>query len=172
MGRNSIHKKYHRPALILVFIVLALTGLTTAPPALADAAPSIFGLSKGQTLYVPAYSHIYIGHKATPYMLTVTLSIRNIDPDLPFTLESVDYHGTEGKLLKHYLDKSMTIAPMATVRYVVPAPDKTGGSGANFIVKWSSVPPLNPPIVEAIMIGTQSQQGISFTSRGQEILKK
>ena len=28
---------------------------------------------------------------------------------------------------------------------------------------------VNPPIVETVMIGTQSQQGISFTSRGQVI---
>ncbi len=40
-------------------------------------------------------------------MLTVTLSIRNIDPDLPLTLETVDYHGTEGTLLKHYLNKPL-----------------------------------------------------------------
>ena len=172
MEKNLIHKTYQLPALILVFLVLALAGLTTSSPALADATPSSLGMSKGQTLYVPAYSHIYIGHKATPYKLTVTLSIRNIDPDLPFTLFAVDYHGTEGSLIKHYLDKPITIAPMATARYVVPSPDKTGGSGANFIVKWNSTTPLNPPIVEAIMIGTQSQQGISFTSRGQEILKK
>ncbi len=169
MGIHSACKS-KKTILIWIFTVLLLAFM--ANPVTADSSLAVSGFSKGQTLYVPAYSHIYIGHKATPYMLTVTLSIRNIDPDLPFTLEAVDYHGTEGKLLKHYLDKPMTIAPMATARYVVPAPDKSGGSGANFIVKWSSVTPINPPIVEAIMIGTQSQQGISFTSRGQEILKK
>ncbi len=169
MVTNSTHKNHQTPIPIWILLVLILAGISMTEPVLAQSA---IGLSKGQNLYVPAYSHIYIGHKATPYMLTVTLSIRNIDPDLPFTLETVDYHGTEGKLLKHYLNKPMTIAPMATARYVVPAPDKTGGSGANFIVKWSSAISLNPPIVEAIMIGTQSQQGISFTSRGQEILKK
>ena len=36
-------------------------------------------LSKGQTVYVPAYSHIYIGGKKRPFELAITLSIRNID---------------------------------------------------------------------------------------------
>jgi hypothetical protein len=30
---------------------------------------------------------------------------------------------------------------------------------------------VNLPIIETIMIGTQSQQGISFTSRGQAITR-
>ena len=48
--------------------------------------------------------------------------------------------------------------------------DESGGSGANFIVEWSSETPVNPPIIESVMIGAQSSQGISFTSRGREIL--
>ncbi|HCY87605.1 MAG TPA: hypothetical protein DHV36_20895 [Desulfobacteraceae bacterium] len=126
-------------------------------------------LSDGQTLYVPAYSHIYIGHKATPYMLTVTLSIRNIDPGSSITISAVDYYGTEGKLIRRLIEAPLTLKPMSSTRYVIPAPDKTGGSGANFIVKWSATGKINAPIVETIMIGTQSQQGISFTSRGQAI---
>jgi len=59
---------------------------------------------------------------------------------------------------------------MESVRYIVPEDHRSGGSGANFIVEWESDKPVNPPIVETIMIGTQDQQGISFTSRGREIL--
>ena len=32
-------------------------------------------LSKGQRVYVPAYSHIYSGNKERPFLLTVTLKI-------------------------------------------------------------------------------------------------
>jgi len=56
------------------------------------------------------------------------------------------------------------------LRYVIPEKDKSGGSGANFVVEWHSDKPINRPIIESIMIGAQSSQGISFTSRGQEIL--
>ena len=59
---------------------------------------------------------------------------------------------------------------MESLRYVIPESDKSGGSGANFIVEWKSDKYVNPPIVESVMIGTQTQQGISFTSRGRVII--
>ena len=126
-------------------------------------------LSKGQLIYVPAYSHIYSGDRERPFLLTVTLSIRNIDPDHPIKITLVDYYETQGKLLKKYIDKPTTLGPLESLRYVIPEKDKSGGSGANFIVEWQSDGFVNSPIVETVMIGTQNQQGVSFTSRGQEI---
>jgi hypothetical protein len=67
------------------------------------------------------------------------------------------------------LDKPVRLSPLESTRYIVPQKDKTGGSGANFLVEWKSEKAANPPIIEAVMIGTQFQQGISFTSRGQAI---
>lgn len=128
------------------------------------------GLSSGQAIYVPAYSHIYTGSREMPFLLTVTLSIRNIDPKHSMKLTEVSYYGTEGRLLKKYLTGSETLKPMESLRFVVPEQDKAGGSGANFMVRWQSDHPMNPPIVESIMIGTQAQQGISFSSRGQVIV--
>ncbi|MGD8963712.1 MAG: DUF3124 domain-containing protein, partial [Desulfobacterales bacterium] len=58
---------------------------------------------------------------------------------------------------------------MATTRYILTEGDTTGGSGANFLVKWQSKTKINPPLIEAVMIGTRSGQGISFVSRGQVI---
>jgi hypothetical protein len=129
------------------------------------------GLSGGQTIYVPAYSHIYSGNREKPFLLTVTLSIRNVDPRHPIKITLVDYYETQGKLIKKYIDKPTTLSPLESLRYIVSESDKTGGSGANFMVEWKSDQPVNPPIVESVMIGTQSQQGISFTSRGQVIIK-
>jgi len=126
-------------------------------------------LSSGQTVYVPAYSHIYSGNREFPFLLTVTLSIRNIDPKHPITVSAVDYYDTKGAVKKKYLDAPFVLAPFESTRYVVPEKDKSGGSGANFIVEWRSEKTINAPIIESIMIGTQSQQGISFTSRGQAI---
>ncbi len=128
------------------------------------------GLSNGQTIYTPAYSHIYSGNRERPLLLTVTLSIRNIDPVHPIKIISVDYYETQGKLLKKYLDTPATIKPLESLRYIIPEKDKSGGSGANFLVEWKSDKLVNPPIVESIMISTQSQQGISFTSRGRVII--
>ncbi len=121
----------------------------------------------GQTVYIPVYSHIYSGNKERPFNLAVTLSIRNTDPGGSLTLEMVDYYDSAGKLVRHYLEKAIVLEPLATTRYVVKESDTTGGSGANFLVRWKSSETINSPLIESIMIGTQSQQGISFTSRGQ-----
>ncbi len=132
-------------------------------------AESSVALSAGQTVYVPIYSHIYSGLKGRPFELAATLSIRNTDPKHPITLMSVKYFDSAGKLVKEYLDKPAELKAMATTRYILPEGDTTGGSGANFLVKWKAATKINPPLIEGVMIGTRSGQGISFVSRGQVI---
>ncbi len=125
----------------------------------------------GQTVYVPAYSHIYHGNKEAQLLLSVTLSIRNIDPKNSISISVVDYYETQGKLLKHFIHAPVTLGPLVSERYIIPQNDSSGGSGANFIVIWQADAPTNPPIIETVMIGSQSQLGISFTSRGQALQK-
>ncbi len=157
-------QKYH----LFGFWMLAWVVLWGAPASLqAEGLPAT---STGQTIYVPAYSHIYGGDHERPVLLTVTLSVRNTDPQHPIRIAVVDYYATQGTLLKNFLGSPVVLKPLESVRYVVPENDKAGGSGANFMVSWQSDAPVNPPIVEAVMIGTQSQQGISFTSRGQVLV--
>lgn len=154
---------------IAIIIILALFTLGGGSQALGN--PTV-QLSKGQTVYVPVYSHIYIGNKAAPYLLTITLSIRNIDPARPITITQVGYYETQGKLLKELITEPVKLEALASTRYIIPQKDKTGGSGANFMVKWECEYASNPPIIESIMIGTQSQQGISFTSRGKAVSER
>lgn len=123
-------------------------------------------LSNGGTVYVPAYSHIYSGNKETPFLLAVTLSIRNTDPNHPIKILTVDYYETQGKLLKRYVSSPFTLNALGTARYIIPQSDKAGGSGANFIVEWEALQPINSPLIETIMIGSRS----SFTARGQVIV--
>jgi hypothetical protein len=87
----------------------------------------------------------------------------------PIEITLVDYYETQGKLLNKYIETPVILKPLESLRYIIPEKDKSGGSGANFIVEWHSDKPVNRPIIESIMIGTQSTQGISFTSRGREI---
>jgi hypothetical protein len=147
---------------MLLFMLLGVSNSLT----LAHADEAI-ALAKGQTIYVPCYSHIYAGNRELKVLLTVTLSIRNVDPKQSITITSVDYYGTKGELLKKYLTQAVVLAPMESTRYVIAQKDKSGGSGANFLVAWKSEKPANPPITESIMIGAEGQLGISFTSRGQ-----
>jgi hypothetical protein len=123
------------------------------------------GLSNGQTIYVPAYSHIYAGNNEVRALLAVTLSIRNTDINHPIEILSVDYYETQGQLLKKFIASPLALNALGTARYTIPYKDKSGGSGANFIVRWKSLKPVNSPIVETIMVGPRS----SFTSRGQAI---
>jgi hypothetical protein len=147
-------------------LAVAFAGLL---PASLDAQESL-ALCKGQTVYVPAYSHIYTGAKKRPFALAITLSIRNIDPDAGITLTEVNYYDSKGKKVNSYIDEWTTIKPQESIRFVVAEEEEGGGSGANFIVKWKSSAEVNPPIIESIMIGAQSSQGISFTSRGRAII--
>lgn len=121
----------------------------------------------GQVVYVPVYSHIFIGDREAPFLLAVTVLVRNTDPQHSIQVWSADYHDSSGKLLKQYLTNPVRLPPLATTHFIVPESDESGGAGANVIVTWKSPVPVNPPIIESVMIGTRSQQGISFTSRGQ-----
>jgi hypothetical protein len=117
------------------------------------------------------YSHIYTGNKERPFNLAVTLSIRNTDPKTSLRLTVVDYFDTEGRLIRHYLESPVELNPLGSIRYVVAEKDVSGGSGANFLVRWESASTINVPVVESVMIGAQSGQGISFTSQSREILE-
>lgn len=134
----------------------------------ADHAPAI----DGQTIYVPIYSHIYMRDKSSVINLTATLSIRNTDARNSIRVTAVKYYGTHGTLVREYLAQPLQLAPMASMDYVVAEDDTTGGAGANFIVEWDSSIEVTKPVVEAVMISTASQQGISFVSNGRVIKEK
>ena len=146
---------------ILLFILLA--GILNPVVGTAED----IQLSTGQTVYVPIYSHIYSGIKARPFDLAATLSIRNTNLKSSIIIVSVKYYDSAGKMIKDYLDGPIKLDALASTRYIIKENEKAGGSGANFIVFWQSEEKVNPPIIEGVMIGTHSGQGISFVSRGQ-----
>ena len=162
MKRYINHK---RDGIILFIWAILIAALATST--ITEAGE----LSKGQSVYVPIYSHIYSGDREHPFLLTAILSIRNTDSNHSIMILTVDYFDSEGKLLRKYLETPVSLEPMASKRYVVGESDRGGGSGAKFIVNWQSSAKVNPPIIEGIMIGTKMQQGISFVSRGQPINK-
>ncbi|TFH24759.1 MAG: DUF3124 domain-containing protein [Myxococcales bacterium] len=123
----------------------------------------------GATVYVPVYSQVYQGSNVTPFQIAATTSVRNTDPDHSIKLLTVDYYDFNGKKVRGYLTSEVEIGPLASREFQVREDDRTGGSGANFIVIWKSDTPVTEPIIEGLMIGTFAGQGISFTSRGQVI---
>ena len=119
----------------------------------------------GQLVYVPAYSHVYRG-EGDPFLLTVTLSIHNTSMDSSIAVNSIRYFDTNGNELPPRISAPVQVAPLATMEVVIGQNDASGGSGANFLVEWVSDVAVPEPIIETVMIGARSQQGISFARKG------
>ena len=124
-------------------------------------------LSAGEMLYVPVYSNVYSGPKATPLQLATMLSIHNTDSKNSITILKVDYYDSSGKFIESYVKKPVVLKPFAHTFFYLKEYDTRGGPGANFIVKWHAARKVNQPIVEALMLGTRA--GVSITSTGQVI---
>ncbi len=148
------------------FLGLALTLVLYSTTSLAGSGVE---LSSGQTVYVPIYSHIYAGPQSRPINLATTFSIRNTDPEHWISIESVQYHSSDGKPVKYFLGKPMRLSPLASTRFMVKEEDTSGGSGASFIVKWKADTKVSVPIMQAVMVTTRSQLGISFVTRGRAV---
>ena len=120
----------------------------------------------GQTIYVPAYSSVYTADQAHRFDLAVMLSIRNTDPHQPIILTAARYYDQDGQPVRNYLEKPLRIQPMAAIEFFVAEGDTRGGISASFLVEWVAEQTVTAPVIESVMIGTASTQGISFTCPG------
>ncbi len=120
----------------------------------------------GQTIYVPAYSAVYTSDRAHRFELAITLSIRNTDQDHPIFLTAARYHDQDGQRVRDHVKKPIRIGPMASIEYFVSESDTSGGVSASFLVDWVAEQSVTAPVVESIMVGTLSTQGVSFTCPG------
>lgn len=123
---------------------------------------------QGRT-YLPVYSQIYQMHENKTYDLTVTASIRNISPADTVYLQKANYYGTDGHLVRKYLQHPVYIKPLETLEIVIYEKDRAGGTGGNFVFDWAAKSEQKAPLFEAVMISTSGQQGLSFLTRGVRI---
>ena len=72
-------------------------------------------------------------------------------------------------MIKKYVDKPWVLSPLQTKNVVIEKEDKSGGTGANFLVEWQSQPGVTSPLVEAVMVNASSNLGIAFTTSGKVI---
>ena len=159
-------------ALLLIYSIAVMQSRAQPLPSLAPQQPgSVQAEServRGQTLYVPVYSHIYYGGTGyggkRQFFLAVTVSLRNTDPQQAITITSARYYDTEGQLLQEYLTQPLRLGPLVSTSIFIEQQDVRGGSGANFIVEWQAETPVPMPLIEAVMIGTAGTQGLAFTS--------
>jgi Protein of unknown function (DUF3124) len=131
-------------------------------------------LSRGQTIYVPVYSHIWYGNRdsrgdPSRLLLASMLSIRNIDPERNIEVRAVRYYDSDGKLLRDDSTAQRTVGPLGSADVFVEYKDTTGGTGAKFIVVWEADAPVNPPIIESVNTYYTGTQLTAFVSRGRPI---
>jgi hypothetical protein len=144
---------------------LRLAGDT--PGAMPSALPR--EIVRGQTVYVPLYSHVFTGEGNRRMLLSGTLSIRNTDSKRTLTIAAVDYYDTEGKLVRGYLEEPLKLNPLGSTQFFVRGSDVSGGSGANFLVEWVADEPVYAPVIEAVMVGREGTGITSFVRPGQVI---
>lgn len=125
-------------------------------------------LAYREKVYVPTYSEIYASAEDQYFPLLTSLSVRNTSLTQPLYVKTVDYYDTEGKRLKAYLAQPIVLQPLQSVEFPATQKDQ-GGAGANFIVDWGSSRSDAKPVIQAVMIGTAYQQGISFLTEGRTL---
>lgn len=120
-------------------------------------------------IYVPIYSDIYIDAQTQKNLLAATLSIRNTNFKDSLYLFKIDYYNTEGSLVRKYIDRPISLPPMATLNYVVEKEDDTGGAGANFIIELSANSVDVKPLIQAIMVESSGNKAFAFSTDGYSI---
>lgn len=162
-------------------LTLTILGCHRAPPnpkahgsaaqRLRPATTPLAEPSVRRTVYVPVYSSIYLGLELEQRTveLASTVSVRNVSPRHAIRLEFVRYYDSEGKRVRDYVSSASELQPLATVEFVIPRADTTGGPGANFLIGWAGPAEVDEPLIEAVMIGQSGNAGISFTTAGRVV---
>jgi hypothetical protein len=149
-----------RIAATILAVLLILAGCL---PALAQRP-----VCQGQTLYVPVVSYLYLGKKASPYPLNVTLHVRNTDPQQAINLTGASYYDGRGRLVRNYLLESVRLGPRASLALPLDQPETSSFSDGPpcVVVTWTSPEPASAPVSQAVHVGSAGQQGISFVTNG------
>jgi len=75
-------------------------------------------------------------------------------------------YDTDGKLIRRYVAEPRIIAAMATIEYFINLTDTSGGSGANFLIRWTAAQPVSQPVVEGVHAYFRGTQSLGFVTSG------
>jgi hypothetical protein len=145
------------------------THLSTPGVHSLDAGSPEIAAAAGQTVYVPAYSAVATADNSRLYQLAITLAVRNSDVRNPIIVKSVNYHDRAGRLVRRFLETPLRIDPLAAIEFFVRESDTSVDTAASFLVEWVAEATVSDPVVEAIMVGTTGNQGISFVCPGRVV---
>ena len=152
-------------------LVFALLG-----GALSVSAQEARALAKAQTLYLPIYSHMLYGNlgksgNASYVLLSSLVSIRNSDTKRSLRVLSAKYFDTHGKLLGERVATPVVLPPLGNLELFVELNDASGGSGANFVIKWEADAPVNPPLVEALHANMDGGKAVIFMTQSVPVVE-
>jgi hypothetical protein len=152
-----------------LFVRVVSSAALLAGPTAGQAADPSAAATRGELLYLPIYSSIFYENGQRTLEMAATLSIHNVNPDRQITIQRADYFDTSGRLLKRYVDKTLVLGPLQTTNIVIEKSDKSGGTGANFLVEWQAAGDASSPLVEAVMVNAASNLGIAFTTQAKVV---
>lgn len=111
--------------------------------------------TQGQTVYLSLYPKIERPGRMAPNFLITILTIRNTDLQHPITVNSINYHDSNGALKKQVLKEPVILNPISSksMRFEEKELDTGSGMAGCFIIVWKSIEKVSEPIVEGI-IGT------------------
>lgn len=125
-------------------------------------------MSYSESIYVPIYTDVYHIDQSRLFPLTVTLSLRNTSVKDTVFVFDVDYFNSQGKLIKEHIDEQsmLVLGPLESYDLVIEKLTFKGDTGANYLVKYGQKNGTENMLVQALMINTSGQQGLSFITNG------
>ncbi|MEO1231798.1 MAG: DUF3124 domain-containing protein [Myxococcota bacterium] len=159
-------------------VCLAACEPTTRPPLDSPSVPAealdpaaLRALSPGADTGGIVYVSTYGGPATSTRHLgfTITLTVHNTSLDRELHVPSIMYVDREGAPQRAFLSEPLRLGPLAAKNFSLQPKTYAEGNGAAFLVKWEGPEGIPNPLIEALMLTTEGQQGISFITRGQEV---
>lgn len=124
-----------------------------------------------ESIYVPVYTDVFHIDQSKLFPLTVTLSLRNTSLNDTIYIYNVDYYDSKGIAIKKHIGDTqmLPLSPLESYDLVINKKTFSGDTGANFIVDWGRTCGSGKLMVQALMINTSGQQGLSFITDGKVI---
>jgi len=122
---------------------------------------------RGQVLYIPIYSNVPCRDNKL-FDFSAFLAIHNTDLNKNIKITKVLYFDNDGRMVKDFVTKEVSLTPLAATNFFIPKSDKSG-TGANFLVEWISESPVTEPLIESVMVDCETNYGMTFLSKGKVI---
>jgi hypothetical protein len=127
----------------------------------------------GQVLYMPVYSNIpYHIVGMNEFDMSAMVAVHNTDLYNQIKITKALYFDTKGKPVYDFLaDGEVALNPLETRDFYIPYEDRSG-TGANFLIEWTSSTRVSEPLVESITLSLKPNQSVAFLSRGKVIRER